>query len=169
MHIAQKAAAWLRCNPTAVTRPGPSPNDVAAAPALVRLLAWLAEPTTPVATASGVLAESLPALEHRVRSDPPTCHLLAETGGRWEWAPVAAALHRRLPRRMAARFLPEVDRVTAALADSSLLSRDAAAAVAAADAAMGSLLIVSRSLQPASRSSAKEHFCSTSNKYVCTS
>ncbi len=143
MHVAQKAAAWLRSNPTAATRRGPSPNDVAAAPALVRLLAWLAEATTPVATASGVLAESLPALEHRVRSDPPMRRLLAEAGGRWEWAPVAAALHRRLPRRMAARFLPDVDRVTAAVAGSSLLSRDAAAAVAAADAAMASMLVVS--------------------------
>ena len=115
MQVAHTAAAWLRANPTAVTTPGPPPNDVPDTAALVRLLGWLAQPTTPVATASAVLAEALPALEHRVRSRPPMRQLLAEAGGRWEWAPVAAALH----RRMAARFLSEVDCVTAAVADSS--------------------------------------------------
>ncbi len=138
-----KGCSLLRANPTAVMTSGPPPNDVSEVIPLVRLLAWLAQPTTQVATASGVLAEALPALEHRVRSRPPMQQLLVETGGRWEWAPVATALHRRLPRRMAARFLPEVDRVTAALADSSML-RDAAAAAAAADAVMASLLLVSQ-------------------------
>ena len=155
MQIAQKAAAWLRANPTAVMTPALPPNDIPEAAALVRLLAWLAEPTTRVALASGVLAEALPALEQRVRSRPPTRQLLAEAGGRWEWAPVAAALHRRLPRRMAARFLPEVDRLTAALAaerDSSL-SIDAVAAAAAADAAMASLLLVG-------------HFCSSKQIFL---
>ena len=146
MQTAQQAAAWLRGNPTAVVKLGPPPNDVPEAVALVRLLGWLAEPTTPVATASAVLAEALPALEHRVRSRPPMRQLLEEAGGRWEWAPVAAALHRRLPRRMAARFLPEVDCVTAAVAGSSLQSSDAAA-VAAADAATASLLLASQFLQ----------------------
>ena len=140
MQAAQEASAWLRANPTAAAAPGLPPNDIPEAAALVRLLAWLAKPTSPTATASGVLAEALPALEHRVCTRAPMRQLLAEAGGRWEWAPVAAALHRRLPRRMAARFLPELDRVTAAVAGSPLLSEDAASA--AADAAMASLVLV---------------------------
>ncbi len=70
----------------------------------------------PIATASAVLAEALPALEALARTDPAARQQLVEVGGRWEWAPVAAALRRRLPRRMALRFLPEVDSVTATMA-----------------------------------------------------
>ena len=86
-----------------------------AAAALRRLLSWLAEPITAVATSSGVLAEALPALAALAEGDGDACRQLAAEGGPHEWAPVAAALRRRLPRRMAARFLPEVDHVTAVI------------------------------------------------------
>ncbi len=71
---------------------------------LVQLLLWLSEPTTAVATASGVLSEALPALR-LMAADEEMGQMLAVAGAPHEWEPVAAALRRRLPRRMAARFL----------------------------------------------------------------
>ena len=117
MQKAQKATAWLRHHSRAAAQlqPKDPPNDLTVAAAVVRFLRWLAA-AAPIATASAVLAEALPALEALARADPATTQQLAEVGGRWEWAPVAAALRRRLPRRMASRFLPEVDRVTTAVA-----------------------------------------------------
>ena len=87
-----------------------------AAAVLRQLLSWIAEPPTAVATSSAVLAEALPALAALAEGDEAFCSQLAAKGGPYEWAPVAAALRRRLPRRMATRFLPEVDCVTAAVA-----------------------------------------------------
>ena len=87
--------------------------SLGAAAALRQLLSWLAEPSTAVVTSSAVLAEALPALAALAECDGDSGRQLAAEGGPHEWAPVAAALRRRLPRRMAARFLPEVDRVTA--------------------------------------------------------
>ncbi len=116
-----------------------------AAQSLVRLLLWLSDPATAVATASGVLAEVLPALRLMAAVEDMR-QVLAAADGPHGWEPVAVALRRQLPRRMAARFLPEVDRVSAALA-----GRDAngpggtsgdAAAIAAAEAAMAELLQV---------------------------
>ncbi len=116
-----------------------------AAQSLVQLLLWLSEPTTAVATASGVLQEALLALQLMVAGEE-TPQLLAAEGGPHEWEPVAAALRRRLPRRMAARFLPEVNRVSAAVARrtgnaAGNVDIDAAA-VAAAEVAMAELLQV---------------------------
>ena len=85
-----------------------------AAQSLVQLLLWLSDPTTAVATASGVLAEALPALR-LMAADEDMRQVLAAADGPHEWEPAATALRRRLPRRMAARFLPEVDRVSAAV------------------------------------------------------
>ena len=82
---------------------------------LRHVLEWLAEPTMPVATASAVLVEALAGLQALVAACPRTRRALAEAGGSFEWAPVAGALHRRLPRRMAARFLPDVDHLSAAV------------------------------------------------------
>lgn len=84
---------------------------------LRQLLSWLAEPAAPVATASAVLAEALPAVALLAGGDRLARQQLTAGGGAHEWAPVAKALHARLPRRMAARFLPEVDRVTAVVTD----------------------------------------------------
>ncbi len=95
--------------------PGARPPLAAAARQLLQLLAWVSEPTTPVATSSAVLAKALPALATLAASDETARLRLAEGGSGKEWAPVAAALRRRLPRRMAARFLPDVDAVTAAV------------------------------------------------------
>ena len=86
---------------------------------LRHVLEWLAEPTTPVATASAVLVEALAGLEALVAACPRTRRALAEAGGSFEWAPVAGALHWRLPRRMAARFLPVVDHLSAAVNEGS--------------------------------------------------
>lgn len=91
-------------------------SSQSAAAMLRNAMAWLAEAATPVATASAVLAEGLPALAAMAGADEATRLLLAEAGGQQEWAPVAAALQQRLPRRMAARFVPDVERVTAAVA-----------------------------------------------------
>ena len=116
-----------------------------AAQSLVRLLLWLSEPTTAVATASGVLAEALPALQ-LMAADEDMRQVLALPGGPHDWEPLAAALRRRLPRRMAARLLPEVDCVSAAVvghasdAPGSVAADDAA--IAAAEAAMSQLLQV---------------------------
>ena len=128
-----------------------------AAQALLQLLLWLSEPTTAVATASGVLAEALPALR-LVAADEDMRQVLAAAGGPHEWEPAAAALRRRLPRRMAARFLPEVDRVSAAVvgANAHVLGGTSgdAAAMAAAEAAMAELLQVRAvhfSVKPADR------------------
>ncbi len=112
---------------------------------LVRLLLWLSEPTTAVATASGVLAKALPALQ-LMAAGGDICQVLAAPGGPHNWELVAAALRRRLPRRMAARFLPDVDRVSAAVARrtrnvAGSVKADTAA-VAAAEAAMAELLQV---------------------------
>lgn len=72
--------------------------------------------------------------------------MLAVAGGAHEWEPVPSALRRRMPRRMAARFLPEVDRVTATVVGrTGNATGDVnvdAAAVAAAEAAMAELLQV---------------------------
>ncbi len=56
-----------------------------AAAALRRLLSWLAEPTTAVATSSAVLAEALPALAALVESDGDAWRQLAAEGGPHEW------------------------------------------------------------------------------------
>ncbi len=116
-----------------------------AAQSLVQLLLWLSEPTTAIATASGVLSEALPALR-LMAADEEMRQMLAVEGVPHEWKPVAAALRRRLPRRMAARFLPEVDRVSAAVAGRAVRAPDKAtseaAAIAAAEAAMAELLQV---------------------------
>ncbi len=53
---------------------------------------------------------------------------------------MAAALQRRLPRRMAARFLPDLEGVIAAAAGTSQLPVDAAGAAAAE--VMAALLLV---------------------------
>ena len=95
--------------------PGATTPLASAAWQLLQLLAWLSEPTTPVATSSAVLAKALPALATLAANNGMVRMHLAEGGGGQEWAPVAAALRRRLPRRMAARFLPDVDAVTAAV------------------------------------------------------
>ena len=118
-----------------------NPADVSLmlATQLRHVLIWLAQPTTPVATASAVLVEALAGLEALVAACPATQLALAEGGGEFEWAPVAAALRRRLPRRMAARFLPEVDRVSTAVAAST---GSHAADVADAEGAMAALLQV---------------------------
>ena len=104
-----------------------------AAAMLRNTMAWLAEAATPVATASAVLAEGLPALAAIAGADEATWLALAEAGGQHEWAPVAAALQLRLPRRMAARFVPDVERVTAAVADrgTAAQARDALVVMAA--------------------------------------
>ena len=59
---ARVAAAWLRSHPDAALQlpPADPPNDVTAPQALVRLLSWLAT-GGPIATASAVLGEALPA------------------------------------------------------------------------------------------------------------
>ena len=116
-----------------------------AAQSLVQLLLWLSDPATAVATASGVLAEALPALR-LMAAEEDMRQVLAAAGGPHEWEPVAAALQRRLPRRMAARFLPEVGRVSAAVigGDARVLGGTSGdtAAIAAAEAAMAELLQV---------------------------
>ncbi len=86
---------------------------------LQHLLKWLADPITPVATASAVLQGALTSLERLAASCSTTRQILAAVGGPGEWAPVAAALHRRLPRRMKARYLPDIDRVSAVVYGSS--------------------------------------------------
>ncbi len=83
-----------------------------AAAALLCGTRWRGWVASPVATASAVLAEALPALAAMAETDEATRLPLAAAGGNLEWAPVAAALRRRLPRRMAARFLPYVETVT---------------------------------------------------------
>ena len=119
------------------------------AQSLVKLLLWLSEPTTAVAIASGVLAEALPALR-LMAGDEGMRQVLAAENGAHAWEPVSAALWRRLPRRLAARLMPDLDSISAAVAGSSALAAGSvpvdAAAVAAADAAMAELLQV----QPAS-------------------
>lgn len=116
-----------------------------AAQSLVRLLRWLSEPTTATATASGVFQEALPALR-LMAAIGETRQMLAVAGGAHEWEPVASALRRRMPRHMAARFLPEMDRVTATVVGrTGNATGDVnvdAAAVAAAEAAMAELLQV---------------------------
>ena len=62
---------------------------------------------------------ALPALAAIAAGDEPA------GGGPRAWAPVASALHRWLPRRMAARFLQDVDAVTVAVASDA--GADAAA------------------------------------------
>ncbi len=96
-------------------------------------------PTTPVATASAVLVEALAGLEALAAACPATQLALAESDGEFEWAPVAAALRQRLPRRMAARFLPELDRVSTAV---TAIAGSHAADVADAEIAMSALLQV---------------------------
>lgn len=117
-----------------------------AAQSLLQLLLWLSEPATATATASGVLAEALAALL-LMAVDKDMRQVLTAADGPHEWEAAAAALRRRLPRRMAARFLPEVDRVSAAVAGRSgnaagSVAHVDAAALAAAEAAMAELLQV---------------------------
>ena len=117
-----------------------------AAQSLVRLLLWLSEPTTAIATASGLLAEVLPALR-LMAADEDMRQVLAEAGGPHAWSPVAKALRRRLPRGMATRFLPELDRVSAAVAGGATYApcdddASKADAIAVAEAAMAELLQV---------------------------
>ncbi len=103
------------------------------------------EPTTPVATASGVLAEALLALR-LMAADEGIRQILAAADGAHAWKYVSAVLRRRLPRRMAARFLPDLDRISAVVACSTAHATGGvpvdAAAIAAADAAMAKLLQV---------------------------
>ncbi len=153
MQYAAKAAHYMHVLAQHLLKPGCANAETArdslstsgAAQSLVRLHFWLSEPTTAVATAWGVLKEALPALR-LMATDKGMRKILAAAGGPHEWDPVAAALRRRLPRRMAARFLPEVDGVSAAVAKRAgnvAASVDVdAAAVAAAEAAMTELLLV---------------------------
>ncbi len=129
MHIAATATSFLRrlaqllqaggvtaaCSRSVLASQG-------AAAALRRLLSWLAEPTTAVAMSPAVLAEALPALAALADGYDEARQQLGARGGPHEWAPVAAALKRRLPRRMAARFLIEVDCVTTAVAKAGSLT-----------------------------------------------
>ena len=112
-----------------------------AAQSLVQLLLWLSDPTTAVATASGVLAQALPALR-LMAADEDMRQVLAAADGPHEWKPAETALRRRLPRRMAARFLPEVDRVSAAVGLNAHVA-GGFSGNAAAEAAMAELLQVS--------------------------
>ena len=77
-----------------------------AAQSRVRLMLWLSEPATATAAASRVLAEALSALR-LLNADDSMLQVLAAAGAPYEWEVVAAALRRRLPRRLSARFLPE--------------------------------------------------------------
>ena len=142
--LAQNAAALLH---TITAQPTDRRADALrqlkvdqAALALQRMLAWVAE-SPAIATTTSVLTEGLQALAAIARADAESSQQLAIRGGPHEWAPVAEALHRRLPRRMAARLLPMVDAVTAALARAPTAGEKDAAA--AADAAMVALLLVS--------------------------
>ena len=113
--------------------------DVNAASALQQMLAWVAESPT-IASTTGALAEALPALEAVALADAAVSRRLAAKGGQHEWAPVAEALRRRLPRRMAARLLPMVESLASAIDEGSANHNNDAAAVA--DAAMAALLLV---------------------------
>ncbi len=115
-------------------------EDVSAAAKLQQMLAWVAESPT-IATTTAVLTEALPALAALASANTEASQQLALKGGLQEWAPVAEALRRRLPRRMAARLLPMVDAVTAAVAGPPAADKKDALA-AAADAAMAALLLV---------------------------
>ncbi len=123
MQYAAQAASYLHLLAQQLLKPSRANAEVAravltargAAQSLVQFLFWLSEPITAVATASRVLQEALPALQLMAAGEE-TWQLLAAEGGPHEWMPVAAALRRRLPRRMAARFLPDVDRVSAGVA-----------------------------------------------------
>ena len=153
MQYASKAAHYMHALAQHLIEPACAHAETArqglatsgAAQSLVRLLSWLSEPTTAVAMASGVLKEALPALR-LMATDEEMRQVLAAAGGPYEWKPVAAALRRRLPRRMAARFLPEVDSVSATVAQRAGNLVDSvdgdAVAFAAADAAMAELLLV---------------------------
>ena len=68
---------------------------------------WLSEPIMAVATASGVLAGALPALR-LMSADEEMRQVLAAADGPHEWEPLAAALRRRVPRRVATRLLPKM-------------------------------------------------------------
>ncbi len=114
-------------------------QSVSAAAKLQQMLAWVAE-SFAIATTTAVLTEALPALAALASADTEASQQLAVKGGQQEWAPVAEALRRRLPRRMAARLLPMVNAVTAAVAGTPAADKEDAAA--AADAAMAALLLV---------------------------
>ena len=103
------------------------------------MLDWVAE-SPAIATTTSVLTEGLQALAAIARADAESSLQLATKGGQHEWAPVAEALHRRLPRRMAARLLPMVETVTAAVAREPAAGDKNVADVA--DAAMAALLLV---------------------------
>lgn len=62
-----------------------------------------------------MITKALPALACLVAADPAMQRQLADAGGDYQWTPVARAFHWRLPGCVAARFLPEVDCVTAAV------------------------------------------------------
>ena len=115
-------------------------QDVGAAAKLQQMLAWVAE-CPAIATTTATLLEALPALAAIAQADAVASQQLAVKGGPHEWAPVEKTLRRRLPRRMAARLLPMVDAVTAAIAGAPAVDRGDAAT--AADAAMAALLLVS--------------------------
>ncbi len=123
MQYAAEAASYLHLLAQQLLKPSRANAEASrsalttrgAAQSLVQLLLWLSEPTTAAATASGVLQEALPALQLMAAGEEMR-QLLAAEGGPHEWEPAAAALRRRLPRRMAARFLPDLDRVSAAVA-----------------------------------------------------
>ncbi len=151
MQYAAHAASFLHVLAQQLLKPNRANAEAArstlstqgAVQSLLRLLLWLSKPTTAVATASGVLAEALPTLL-LMSADEEMRKMLAAAGGLHQWEPVPVALRRRLPRRMAARFLPEVDRISAAVAGCTAYAPGAtginAAAVAAAEAAMAELL-----------------------------
>ncbi len=114
-------------------------QDVNAAQALQQMVAWVAESPT-IASTTGALAEALPALETVALADAEVSRQLAAKGGLHEWAPVADAFRRRLPRRMAARLLPMVESVASAIVERPANHHYDAAATA--DAAMAALLLV---------------------------
>ncbi len=115
-------------------------KEACAAAKLQQMLSWVAE-SPAIATTTAMLAEALPALAAVAQTDAEASHLQAGRGNLHEWAPVADALRRRLPRRMAARLLPLVDAVTAAVAGTPAAGQEDAAAQA--DAAMAALILVS--------------------------
>lgn len=156
MQLAAAGAAMMRCvaghmHPrSTISLDADVRGDVSSArlplmlvTALRNVLIWLAEPATPVATASKVLSETPEGMKAVVASTGAVQQALATVGGSAEWAPVAGALHRRLPRRMAARFLTEVDHISAAvMACANAGKHSNAAAVTAAQDGMAALMKV---------------------------
>lgn len=98
MQTAQQAATWRGRHPQAalLIQLAEALNNVTATGALIRFVSWLAT-SGPIATASAVLLEALPALERMACTSEASRTEQAEADSRWEWAPMAAALRRRLP------------------------------------------------------------------------